>query len=74
MTLKGIYKCRICGATFETCVAGERVALKQAYMFAAGLSTNEPQAPAAMWVHNCVGKHFGSIGIADFQGWIKEDD
>lgn len=74
MVHKAIYKCRLCGEVYHNGTeTGEKVALRCITELAAGLCPCEAMAPQKTEVHHCGGDHAGSMGLADFQGWEKEE-
>lgn len=74
MTLGACYKCRLCGQKFLGGKAGEEVAERCMEMLHVGLLNPEPMAPTMTTTHRCGGDHAGSLGLADFLGWEKEDE
>lgn len=69
------YKCRMCGATYavgpntdkdiaDLCMAELNV----------GVVGTVAMAPTLTDTHNCTGEHAGSLGLADFIGWRKQED
>lgn len=70
---KAVYKCRLCGARLPwISVNEERAESHMAEMTAGILSVTVPRVTQTR-VHYCGGDHAGSLGLADFQGWEKED-
>ncbi|MDE7242882.1 MAG: hypothetical protein K2O18_02745 [Oscillospiraceae bacterium] len=68
MEYRTIFKCRLCGETYEGgCTGNENVALR-AVIFACMGKSSEPQAPTLTEAHSCMN---GDIGVADFQGFRK---
>lgn len=71
---KALYKCRLCGEVFQNGVTtGENMAERCMIELNAGLVCTVPMAPTMTETHNCGGDHAGSLGLADFLGWKKED-
>jgi len=66
-----LFKCRLCGETFTTAIAGGRKAAERAALFASMEKVSEPQAPTLHDIHICEN---GGIGIADFLGFKKGAD
>lgn len=67
-----IFKCRLCGETYESgCTRNENIAL-QATIAACIHSAKPPvpQCPSITEIHSCKD---GSIGVSDFQGFRKVD-
>lgn len=65
-----IYKCRLCGETYESgCAGSEKIAL-YSVIFACSQNGQPPcpQSPSITEPHSCKD---GSIGVADFQGVRK---
>ena len=72
--MKAVYKCRLCGETYTNgCHAGETIAESCMQHMHAGLVCTLLQAPAKTETHYCGGPRDGCLGLADFQGWEKED-
>ena len=72
--MQAVYKCRLCGETYTNgCHAGETNAQTCMQFMHAGMVCTFPQAPAKTETHNCGGSRAGCLGMADFQGWEKED-
>lgn len=72
--IKAIYKCRLCGKVYHNDTeTGEKVALDCITEMAIGIRVYRPQAPQMTEPHFCGGDHAGSLGLADFQGWQKEE-
>ena len=76
MTLyKAVYKCRLCGKTFYEEVTGSR---NTAFHSVLGVAMNGKFYPEGC----CIGSHLfdchscddGSCGLADFQGFRKEEE
>lgn len=66
-----IYKCRLCGEHYDSAGTTNReLAIRESTLLCLGVKGNEPQAPQMTEVHLCKN---GSIGIADFKGWIKKE-
>lgn len=75
MTYKAIYKCRLCGATYQCgATAGKGIAEKCMVELVVGLKGITPQAPTMTEMHRCGGVHTSSLGLADFQGWEAVED
>ncbi len=72
--MKAVYKCRLCGETYANgCHTGETMAECVMQFMHVGLVNTEPQAPAKTETHHCSGDRAGCLGMADFQGWEKEE-
>ena len=72
--MKAIYKCRLCGETYRTGIDTDKEAAEHCMVeLVVGVRGREPMAPGMTAVHHCGGDHAGSLGLADFQGWKKED-
>ena len=70
--MKAIYKCRLCGKTYHNgSNTGYGIAEVCMVELHAGHCGTVPMAPAMTETHRC---EDGSLGIADFQGWKKQDD
>lgn len=66
-----IFKCRLCGETYEAgCTGSEDIAFQSVLALSIGIKRPCPQSPQIISVHCCNG---GSFGIADFQGFRKVD-
>jgi len=66
------YKCRLCGKSYHNAAATGNYSL--AWKCAFALTANfqpfkEPLSPSLLGIHHC---NNGSIGIADFEGWERE--
>lgn len=71
MEYKAVYRCRLCGAEYRPGITtGEAMALAHMEELAAGICGTVPNAPRKIEPHQCPD---GSLGVADFQGWKKED-
>ncbi len=69
MEYRTIFKCRLCGESYEGgCTGSEKVALQSVTFACLGLPAPEPQAPGMTEVHCCKN---GSFGVADFRGLKK---
>ena len=71
----GIYKCRLCGECFESVATGSKdTALKSV----AGAAYDGKWYPEGggigVYMHDFHSCKDGSFGIADFQGYKKEED
>lgn len=72
--MKAIYKCRMCGELYHNgAYAGEKVAERCMLELNVGLVSLAPMAPRMTETHYCGGAHAGNLGLADFQGWEKEE-
>lgn len=69
MEYRAVFKCRLCGETYESgCATGNKiVALLSATGACVGKQI-QPQGPILTEVHSCKN---GDFGIADFQGFRK---
>lgn len=73
--MKAIYKCRLCGELYHNgAYAGENVAERCMFELNVGLVSLAPMAPRMTETHHCGGAHAGSLGLADFQGWEREEE
>lgn len=73
MRMTAIYKCRLCGAThYARTVEVERADSHLAEITAGILSVSVPQM-TLLRRHYCGGDHAGSLGLADFLGWQKQN-
>jgi len=71
---KAVYKCRLCGQTYQNGVTVDfRTAANCISELVYGICGTAPEAQTMLTTHSCGGDHAGSIGLADFQGWEKED-
>ena len=62
-----VYKCRLCGEEYNTCITGnEEKAITTTISVALGINSDETFAPTMHHTHFCTD---GGIGISDFQGW-----
>lgn len=69
--MKAIYKCRLCGKNFSSIErATYNIAVHITTRLSIGLIPDVRDAPNIMKGHACNG---GGIGLADFQGWEKEE-
>ena len=68
---KAKHRCRLCGERFiGSCATGNRdLAFQYILSITANLPFKEVQTPTE--IHFCKD---GSIGRADFEGWVYEDD
>lgn len=73
--MKAMYKCRLCGEVFcnSTHTSNKKLVHRLMVELTAGLLSTEPLAPQKTEIHHCGGDHAGSLGLADFQGWEKEE-
>lgn len=72
--MKAVYKCRLCGETYQTgATTGKEVAELCMVELNVGVIGTVPMAPTMTETHHCGGDHAGSLGLADFQGWEKEE-
>lgn len=75
MTLRAVYKCRLCDEIYRTAETGEEMATRCMQMLHVGLLNPEPMAPTMTMTHNCrFAPYTGSLGLADFLGWQREQD
>ena len=76
MTLfRGIYKCRLCGECFETITTGrEDIALESVSGVAYDGKWYPEVGGIGVYLRNFHHCKDGSWGIADFQGFKKEED
>ena len=73
-TYKATYKCRLCGEVYQSGVTtGKEMAERCMVELVCGIRGTVPLAPTMTETHDCGGNHAGSLGLADFQGWTKED-
>lgn len=74
MAYKAIYKCRLCGEVY-TGIHMESGDVTHLCMteLVAGIRGTIPGAPTITDTHHCGGDHAGALGLADFQGWEKEE-
>lgn len=71
---KAAYKCRLCGKTYTTTgTTEEKTARRCLIHLIVGVVDPDPLAPGMTDMHHCGGEHAGSLGLADFQGWEKEE-
>lgn len=62
-----IYKCRLCGEEYNTCITGSKEkAITTAIAVALGINSDETLTQTMHQAHFCTD---GGIGISDFQGW-----
>lgn len=74
MAHRAVYKCRLCGEVYKAApVAGKDIALMCMIELQTGIRGTIPCAPTIMEPHYCGGDHAGDLGLADFQGWEKEE-
>lgn len=74
MVYKALYKCRLCGQVFHTSATNNEKMVERCMIeLHAGLVCTVPMAPTMTETHDCGGGHAGSLGMADFLGWEKED-
>lgn len=72
---RAIYKCRLCGGTYHSptyTAEHEDIALAMCHM-EMGITTGSQFERHLVIPHNCGGPYAGSMGLADFQGWKKEE-
>ena len=73
--MKAVYKCRLCGEVFTDGNSRSRKAARTCMVYLhAGVVGIEPTAPSMTTTHTCGGSYFGSLGVADFQGWKEGPD
>ena len=75
--MKAIYKCRLCGKVYHSTAPGctaekDRAAVCMVQLHVGVVGIVAP-APTMTETHHCRGDHAGSLGLADFQGWEKEE-
>lgn len=68
---KAIYKCRLCGKTFEDCTAGEELAQMMTLALATVGTTKYVKCNGDLHMHSIHYCEDGSFGLADFQGFKK---
>lgn len=74
MEYKAIYKCRLCGEVYKNGVTtGQDMAMRCMAELVCGIRGTVPIAPTMTETHYCGGDYAGSLGLADFQGWKKEE-
>lgn len=74
MAHRAIYKCRLCGKVYKGAqVVGKDIATMCMTELVAGIRGTIPGAPTITETHQCGGDHAGALGLADFQGWAKEE-
>jgi hypothetical protein len=74
MAHRAVYKCRLCGAAYQSnIVTGTDIAAMCMTELTAGIRGTIPGAPTMTETHHCGGDHAGDMGLADFQGWVKEE-
>jgi hypothetical protein len=70
-----MFKCRLCGEVFHNgAFAGEKIAERCMMELNVGLVSLAPMAPHMTETHNCGGAYAGTLGLADFQGWVAEEN
>ena len=70
-----IYKCRLCGKTFSnSATTGREIAIRETMLLCFGGKSGDPQAPTMTHPHFCNNYETGNIGIADFVGFIEENE
>lgn len=68
---KAIYKCRFCQKSFKDAITGNKDLAEKVLMSVCyDIPINEPQSPTMYRPHYCEN---GSMGVADFIGWEKEE-
>lgn len=74
MAYRPIYKCRLCGEVYQSAVlTGKDIADICMTELTAGIHATIPGAPTMTATHHCGGDYDdGDMGLADFQGWVKE--
>ena len=72
---RATYKCRLCGELFcaPTYTTDEQTAMSCAVCMVTGIRGINAMQPSPTHAHACGGKYAGSLGLADFQGWKKEE-
>ena len=72
---KAIYKCRLCGEEFcaPTYTTDETTVMHCMVCMVTGVRGINAMQPNPTHAHACDGKYAGALGLADFQGWIKEE-
>lgn len=75
MAYRAIYKCRLCGEKFRapTYTTDENTAVSCMAHIVAGVRGANLMQPTLYYAHGCGGDHRGGLGLADFQGWEKEE-
>lgn len=74
MAHRAIYKCRLCGEVYKAAqVVGKDIAEMCMTELVAGIRGSIPGAPTITETHHCGGIYNGCLGLADFQGWEKEE-
>lgn len=74
MAYRAIYKCRLCGEVYKADqVAGKDIAAMCMTELVASIRGSIPGAPTIIATHHCGGDHADAMGLADFQGWEKEE-
>lgn len=69
---KAKYKCRLCGEEYNSlCTGSEDIASKETLYVAMGIRSEQVMAPKLYDVHYCKD---GSVGMADFYGFKKENE
>lgn len=72
--MKAIYKCRLCGERFHNgAETGPDIAERCMVEMNVGIVGTVAMAPNKTEIHRCRGAFDGSLGLADFQGWEKEN-
>lgn len=69
--MNGYYKCRLCGTSFYNCVANSKTAFDIITDICIYGKSKVIQAPDMIGFHSC---DDGSLGIADFIGFKKENE
>jgi hypothetical protein len=64
----------MCGETYHSGAnASEKLAERCMLELNVGLVSLAPMAPRMTETHHCGGAHAGSLGLADFLGWVAEE-
>lgn len=73
MSMKAVYKCRLCGERFYNgAETGPEIAARCMVEMNTGMYGTVAMAPRKTETHCCGGQYAGSLGLADFQGWEAE--
>lgn len=72
--MRAVYKCRLCGEIYQAGpIVSVDIAARCMVELNAGLVCVQPAAPTMTITHFCGGDRAGAMGLADFQGWQKEE-
>ena len=70
--MKAVYKCRLCGERFHNgAETGPDVAERCMIEMNVGIVGTVAMAPNKTDTHHCGGAFAGSLGLADFLGWME---